>query len=296
MRAPGDDPGKLARHCRANGERTVRLPIESGDQWRHIILRLRNIHACQADAFRAGRVRSQPIKPALEKLRELRKAARRSVEESVEPGQPERGNLCAVNAAPPELGRQFVVWNSATKPEGFEARLPQELRHLGMMPERVEQPRHSDLNAELLAAIPFAILHLPHEQLAARFDHVRHHVHPPDDLEPALGDKLAKRRSLFRVTLQERLEIRDLIEREFVIGILLQQLQRLQNVRQSHLQITFPRFENGALPVCVRNVVERGFVRDAGGLGANAGKNQQQRVQDDGDELALISLCHGSGG
>src|SRR5207253_5843408 len=125
VRAAGDDPGKLARHGGANGERSVRLPIEGRDQWRHIILRLRNIHACQADAFRGGRVRSQAIKPALEKLRELRKAARRSVEEPVEPRQPERGNLRAINAAPPELGRQFVVWNSATKPEGFEARLSQ---------------------------------------------------------------------------------------------------------------------------------------------------------------------------
>ena len=162
-------------------------------------------------------------------------------------------------------------------------------------------------------------MHLPHKQFAAGFDHVRHNVHPADDLEPALGDKLAKRRSLFRVTLQERLEIRDLIEREFVIGILLEQLQRRQNVRQSHLQIAFSRLENGALPVRVRKVVERGFVRNAGRLRARDGKNNQQRAQDeqaggpsarerapagparaaarnDADELALFSLCHGSGG
>ena len=150
-----------------------------------------------------------------------------------------------------------------------------------MMPECVEQPRHGHPASELLAAVTLAVLHLPHKQLTAGFDHVRHHVHATDDLEPALGDKLAKRRRLFRVPLQERLEIRDLIERELVVGMLLQQLQRLENVRQPHLQIALARLEHSALPVGVRNVVERRPVRDAGRLRGESERHEHDRAEND---------------
>src|SRR5439155_14584577 len=179
---PRDDPRKLARHRYANREWGIALPVEGRNQRRNIILGLRDVHAGQADALGATGVGIQPVESALKELRELGQAAGRAVEQTIEPRQPERGDLAAINAAPEELGRQTVIGNSATKPKRLEPGLPEELRHLGMVPERVQQPRHGDFDAEMLAAIPLSILHLPNEQFTARFDYIRHHVHSANEL------------------------------------------------------------------------------------------------------------------
>ena len=53
--------------------------------------------------------------------------------------------------------------------------------------------------------------------------HVRHDVHAPDDSEPALSHKFPECDRLFGVTLQQRLDQGNLIERKFVVGKFLQQ-------------------------------------------------------------------------
>ena len=56
---PRDDPGKLARDGSANGESSIGQPVKGGDHRRHMLLRLRNVHARQSNALGAMRVRSQ---------------------------------------------------------------------------------------------------------------------------------------------------------------------------------------------------------------------------------------------
>src|SRR2546422_11181647 len=124
------------------------------------------------------------------------------------------------------------------------------------MPEGVEKPPHLHIDAELLAAIGLAVLNLAHEQFTSRFHVVRHHIHPADNFQPSFSNKLAECGFLLRITLKKRLDVSDLVERKFVIPIRLQESQRLQNVRQSHLQIAFSGLEHSPLPMRVRNEIE----------------------------------------
>ena len=202
-------------------------------------------------------MRGERVVPLLKERREARLVAGRTVEEAVESRQPERGYLGAVDAAPVELGGHFVGWNAATKPERLVAGQLQQLRHLGMVPEGVEKPAHGDVHTQLFAAVALPILHLAHEQLAAGLYVVRHHVHAADDLQPALRDILPKAGGLFGIALQERLDIGHLVQRELEVGVPLEQRERLEDVRQAHVQVLFPRLENRTLPVRVRDVVER---------------------------------------
>ncbi len=123
-----------------------------------------------------------------------------------------------------------------------------------MVAKCVEEPRHLDVHAELFATVTFAVLHLAHKQLTTRFDVIRHYVHSTDDFQPPLSHKPPERSRFFRIPFEEGPEIRNLIEREFVLGILFQKLNRLQNIRQAHLQIFFPRLKHRAFPVRVRDV------------------------------------------
>src|SRR6266516_4268222 len=119
------------------------------------------------------------------------------------------------------------------------------------MPEGVEKPTRPHLDTELLPAKALAVLNLPHEQLASRLHVVRHHVHAADNFQPSFGDKPAECLYLLRITLEKRLDISDLIEREFVVRVHLQEAERLQNIGQTHLQIAFASLEHGPLPVRV---------------------------------------------
>src|SRR5439155_12149861 len=85
------------------------------------------------------------------------------------------------------------------------------------MPEGVEKPTRPHLDTELLAAKALAVLNLPHEQLASRLHVVRHHVHAANNFQPSFRDKPAECLCLLRITLEKRLDISDLIEREFVV-------------------------------------------------------------------------------
>ena len=123
------------------------------------------------------------------------------------------------------------------------------------MSESIEQPGDFHIQAQVVAAIGFAVLHLSDEELTARFDIVGHDIHPADDLEPTLGDKFAKRCGFFRIAFQEGLEIGDLIQGKFVFGVLFQKLNGLQNVDQTHFQILLACFEDRTLPVRVGNVI-----------------------------------------
>src|SRR5262245_10257952 len=101
--------------------------------------------------------------------------------------------------------------HATTKPKRLEACLLEQLRQLWMMSERINQPGGLYVHTQFFAAISLAIQHLAHEQLATRFDIIRHHIHPADDFEPALGHKFPECGRFFRVPFQEGSEVSDLI-------------------------------------------------------------------------------------
>ena len=74
--------------------------------------------------------------------------------------------------------------------------------------------------------------------------------------------------------------------------MLLQQLKRLQNVRQPNLQILFAGLEHSTFPVRVRNVVEGRPVRDAGRLRGKSGSNKRDR--DEHDQTGEPSVREGT--
>src|SRR6185503_16680027 len=65
--------------------------------------------------------------------------------------------------------------------------------------------------------------------------------------------KFAKRHGLLGIPLQERAEVRHLIQCKTVIGMFLEQTDRRQNVWQAHLKIFLARLEHRAFPVRVWN-------------------------------------------
>jgi hypothetical protein len=132
----------------------------------------------------------------------------------------------------------------------------EELRELRMMTEHVQLPRNADLLAKLLAAVAFAVLHLPYEELAARLHNVGHDMHASDDLESPFDHEPAEGVCLLRVALKERPDVCDLVERKPVFRILLQQMQGCQDMGQTRVQVLLPREEDGAFPVRMGDVVQ----------------------------------------
>ena len=71
----------------------------------------------------------------------------------------------------------------------------------------------------------------------------------------------------FRISFQERLDVRGLIQHEAVFGIRSKQVQRLQNVRKTLLEIFLPGLEDGALPLRVRDQPKRSRTGGTGNRG-----------------------------
>src|SRR5690348_1410143 len=99
-----------------------------------------------------------------------------------------------------------------------------------MMSEGINQPGNLYIHTQLFTTVGLAVKHLPHEQLAAWFDIVRHYVHPANDLEPSLGNKFFECGRFFRIAFEERPEVGNLIQSKLVIGMLFQKLHSLQNI------------------------------------------------------------------
>ena len=129
------------------------------------------------------------------------------------------------------------------------------------MAEGVERPPDRDLDAERIAEELLAVLDLAHEGLAAGQVAIVHHVRAADHLEQAFGDEPAEIGDGFGIAFEERLDVGRLVENEPVGRLLLENLQRHQNVRQPHLQELLARLEHGAFPMRVGNKPEGWFSR-----------------------------------
>jgi len=156
--------------------------------------------------------------------------------------------------------------HAAREPERLVAGKGQQLRDLRVVPERIDQPAGCHIDAELLAIISLSILYLPDEGLTTGHVHVGHDVQAADQLQPALGQKRAEVALLVRVSFQERFHVSHLVKDEPVIGLLLQELHRLQNTGQSHLQVFRAGLEDGPLPVGVGNDPEGALQRLVRGI------------------------------
>ena len=143
--------------------------------------------------------------------------------------------------------------HSAHEPEGLVTTLGEQLRQLGVMAERVDQPAGRDVDPELVAIVPLAVLHLADEGLAARHVVVGHDVERTDELQPSLGQEAAEIRLLGGIPLQERPHVGDLVEREPEARLLSQEPHRLEDVGQSDVKIFLAGLEDGPLPVRVRD-------------------------------------------
>ena len=64
----------------------------------------------------------------------------------------------------------------ADEPERLESRLGEQLRHLGMVAECVDEPAGRDVNPELVAIVTLAVLHLANERLPAGHVVIGHDV------------------------------------------------------------------------------------------------------------------------
>jgi len=123
-------------------------------------------------------------------LRRLRQRPRRRGAVVGVLGQHMGEHSAAVDALPPECVVREVVDDAPRQflsHEGFDARLTEDLRQRGRVPEDVGQPQVRDLLAELVPVEPLAVEQLAHQRLAARHVGVRLHPHGALDLPPALG-------------------------------------------------------------------------------------------------------------
>ena len=245
---------KIRGNADAQRKGHIRLPIELLNQRRHVQLRLRDIHSRQSDAVAAARKRRQRIVALLHEFGEAWQVLRRTVQMPIRKRQPKRGDAAAVDAFPKKFRRhRLAILDSSEKPKRIEPCELQNLWHLRMVPERVEQPADFHIDSEHITAIALRVKHLAHERFAAGHIIIRHNVQPADDLQPALGDKLAKGRGLFRIALQKRFEVGHLVQSEPIIRMLLEQAQRRQNVRKADFQVLLACLEHGPFPMRVRN-------------------------------------------
>ncbi len=181
-------------------------------------------------------------------------------------GQPERGDPGAVDPLPEELRREILPGHAPEEPEALEPAEREQLRHLGVVPEGVEEPAGRHVDPELVAIIPLAVLHLPDERLAAGHVVVGHDVERPGELQPPFGQEPAEIRLLGRVPLEERPDVGHLVEREPEAGLFSQEPHRLEDVRQAHVQVFLAGLEDRPLPVGVRDDPE-GLLLRIRGLG-----------------------------
>src|SRR5260370_39403939 len=156
-----------------------------------------------------------------------------------------------------------------------------------MMPKGIEQPADLHFHAQLLPAIAFGVKHLAHDRLAARQIIIRHDVHAAHQLQPSRGDKFAERLRFLGISFEEWPEVGYLIQSESIVGMVLEQTERRQYVRQPHLQVFLARFEDGSLPVRVGDDPESLLFRSTchrwRRFGALRTPNAQTREQDKAD-------------
>ena len=82
------------------------------------------------------------------------------------------------------------------------------------------QPAGGDVDPELVAIVPLAVLHLADEGLAARHVVVGHDVERTRELQPSFRQEAAEIGLLGRIALQERPHVGHLVEREAEAGLL----------------------------------------------------------------------------
>ncbi len=181
-----------------------------------MLFRLDDVGPRQTDPVRPARVGRKHIEPRLGERLEPGRIIWRAVHEGVAVGQVNRGDPRAVDPLPEKLGREILPRHAAHEPECLEPSLREQLRHLGVVAERVDQPAGGDVDSELVAIIALAILHLADEGLAARHVVIGHDVERTDQLEPPFGQETAEIGLVGRIALQERPHVSDLVERESV--------------------------------------------------------------------------------
>src|SRR5208282_1976316 len=175
------------------------------------------------------------------------------IEQPIAMGEPEGRNPGTVDPLPQEFGGCIQAGYSAEKPVRLVTRQLQNLRHLGVVTERIKIPGHRDVHAQLIPIVTLAVKDLAHERLSTRHVHVRHDVGAAYQLEPSLFHEFPESCRVFRVPLEIRPDIRNLVKHKTVFGVFSQQVQRRGNVDETHFEVLFAGLENGAFPVRVRD-------------------------------------------
>jgi hypothetical protein len=76
---------------------------------------------------------------------------------------------------------------------------------------------------------------------------------PTGYLQASLCDEFAECSGIGGISLKERANVTHLVQHKPVVWILLKKIKRLEDIGKTNFQIFFPRFEDGSLPMRVRN-------------------------------------------
>src|SRR5262249_31363496 len=120
------------------------------------------------------------------------------------------------------------------------------------------------------------------------------------------GEEPAESRLFIRVALEKWADVSHLVEREVVVGLLLEEPHHLEQVRQPHLEVFFAGLEDRAFPVCVGDDEEGPFRGRRRVFGTREGRWEKTAKYREyiestvhwmilsGDALAETRLAHGA--
>ena len=222
---------EISGHAESQQEGRASVAVKLMDHHGQFVLRLDHVGACQGDTIGPPGIMAERLPHLTGVAVKVESVLGRRVKQPVAQWQPEGGNPGAINALPEEFRRDVVsAAHAALKPVGLVARELQQLRHLGMMPERVERPADAHVHTQFVPVVALPVQGLPYPRLAARNVDVQHDVVAAHDLESPLGDELPKRFRFSRIPFEKRLHVGCLVKHKPIIRILLEEMERLQDV------------------------------------------------------------------
>ena len=113
-----------------------------------MLFRRDDIRSRQSNPARTTAVRCQHFETLLHESGEPAEIRGRSVGHRIAVGEPKGRDLRTVDPFPEKLGRRVRIRHAALGPEGLVAPQLHQLRHLRVVPERVELPTDSHVHAQ----------------------------------------------------------------------------------------------------------------------------------------------------
>ena len=111
---------------------------------------------------------------------------------------------------------------------------------------------------------------------------------PPTSCSRPSARNLRKSASWSGISLEKRLHVGHLVEHEPKVGLFLEQLHRLEDVGQAHLQVFLAGLEDRPLPVGVGDDPERVLRRGRGTIGRSSASRAKKQCGDAREQIPAV--------